>query len=154
MLAIIMTIGIALSRFFKTQFDLAIPSYVGAMFCAIIFNNLNIKFQWIDMDRNLITILGETALNVFLSMALISLKLWELAALAVNFIQTACEQEEDGEILGLICLYAQILKMSVFRHYISQLIDDKRQFLLFWNGKLQTVVLRDLAKESLQSIQQ
>ena len=44
MLAIIMTIGIALSAFLKSKFDLAIPSYVGAMFCAIIFNNLNLKY--------------------------------------------------------------------------------------------------------------
>lgn len=86
MLAIIMTIGISLSNLLKHSFNLALPSYVGAMFCAIIFNNLNIKHQWFDMDRNLINIIGETSLNIFLSMALISLKLWELAALAVPMI--------------------------------------------------------------------
>ena len=86
MLAIIMTIGIALSGFLKSKFDLAIPSYVGAMFCAIIFNNLNLKYKWIDMDSNLVSILGETSLNIFLSMALISLKLWELAALAIPLL--------------------------------------------------------------------
>lgn len=86
MLAIIMTIGISLSNLLKHNFNLALPSYVGAMFCAIIFNNLNIKHQWFDMDRNLINIIGETSLNIFLSMALISLKLWELAALAVPMI--------------------------------------------------------------------
>lgn len=76
----------------------------------------------------------------------------EFAGIAGNFMQTACEQEKDAEILGLICLYAQ--KMSVLRHCVAQFIDDERYFLLFWNGKLQTVVLKDLAKESLQSIQQ
>ncbi|MDP0493739.1 MAG: sodium/glutamate symporter [Fusobacterium sp. JB021] len=86
MLAIIMTVGISLSNLLKHSFNLALPSYVGAMFCAIIFNNLNIKHQWFDMDRNLINIIGETSLNIFLSMALISLKLWELAALAVPMI--------------------------------------------------------------------
>lgn len=86
MIAITMTIGISLSNLLKHNFNLALPSYVGAMFCAIIFNNLNIKHQWFDMDRNLINIIGETSLNIFLSMALISLKLWELAALAVPMI--------------------------------------------------------------------
>lgn len=86
MLAIVMTVGISLSNLLKYSFNLALPSYVGAMFCAIIFNNLNIKHQWFDIDRNLINIIGETSLNIFLSMALISLKLWELAALAVPMI--------------------------------------------------------------------
>lgn len=86
MLAIVMTIGISLSGLLKKQFDIALPSYVGAMFCAIIFNNLNLKMKWLDIDRNLINILGETSLNIFLSMALISLQLWELAALAVPML--------------------------------------------------------------------
>ena len=103
MLAIIMTIGIALSVFLKSKFDLAIPSYVGAMFCAIIFNNLNLKYKWIDMDSNLVSILGETSLNIFLSMALISLKLWELAALAIPL---------------LIILGAQVVFMYLYTRFI------------------------------------
>lgn len=103
MLSIIMTIGIALSTLLKTKFNIALPSYVGAMFCAIIFNNLNIKYQWIDMDRNLITIIGETSLNIFLSMALISLKLWELAALAIPM---------------LIILMCQVLFMWLYTRFI------------------------------------
>lgn len=103
MLAIIMTIGIALSAFLKSKFDLAIPSYVGAMFCAIIFNNLNLKYKWIDMDSNLVSILGETSLNIFLSMALISLKLWELAALAIPL---------------LIILGAQVVFMYLYTRFI------------------------------------
>lgn len=103
MLAIIMTIGIALSGFLKSKFDLAIPSYVGAMFCAIIFNNLNLKYKWIDIDSNLVSILGETALNIFLSMALISLKLWELAALAIPL---------------LIILGAQVVFMYLYTRFI------------------------------------
>ena len=103
MLAIIMTIGIALSGFLKSKFDLAIPSYVGAMFCAIIFNNLNLKYKWIDIDSNLVNILGETSLNIFLSMALISLKLWELAALAIPL---------------LIILGAQVVFMYLYTRFV------------------------------------
>jgi len=103
MLAIIMTIGIALSGFLKSKFDLAIPSYVGAMFCAIIFNNLNLKYKWIDIDSNLVSILGETSLNIFLSMALISLKLWELAALAIPL---------------LVILGAQVVFMYLYTRFV------------------------------------
>lgn len=103
MLSIVMTIGIALSTLLKTKFGIALPSYVGAMFVAIIFNNLNIKFNWLDMDRNLINIIGETSLNIFLSMALISLKLWELAALAIPL---------------LIILFSQVLFMWLYTRFI------------------------------------
>lgn len=104
MLSIVMTIGIALSTLLKTKFGIALPSYVGAMFVAIIFNNLNIKFKWLDMDRNLINIIGETSLNIFLSMALISLKLWELAALAIPSL--------------LIILFSQVLFMWLYTRFI------------------------------------
>jgi len=103
MLAIIMTVGISLSNLLKASFNLALPSYVGAMFCAIVFNNLNIKYKWFNMDRNLINIIGEASLNIFLSMALISLKLWELAALAVPMI---------------IILLCQVLFMFIYTRFI------------------------------------
>lgn len=42
------------------------------------------QVQWLfNLNRNLIDILGITSLNLFLSMALISLRMWELASLAV-----------------------------------------------------------------------
>lgn len=103
MLAIVMSLGITASTFLKNQFSIALPSYVGAMFVAIVFNNLNLKFKWIELDRHLINVLGETSLNIFLSMALISLKLWELAALAIPM---------------LIILTAQVLFMWLYTRFI------------------------------------
>lgn len=86
MLSVIMSIGISISYVLKTKYNLALPSYVGAMFIAVIFNNLNNKKKLITIDRPLISIIGEVSLNIFLSMALISLKLWELSDLAVPMI--------------------------------------------------------------------
>ena len=84
--SIIMTIGISLSSLLKLKFSFELPSYVGAMFIAILFNNFNTKFNLFTLDRNLIDIMGESSLNIFLSMALISLKLWELSALALPLL--------------------------------------------------------------------
>lgn len=103
MISIVMTVGMFGSFLLKTHFKIALPSYVGAMFAAIIFNNLNNKFEWMEMDRNLIDILGHTSLNVFLSMALISLKLWELADLALPMI---------------IMLTCQVVFMFLYTKYI------------------------------------
>lgn len=98
-ISIIMMVGTSTSDLLKTTFDLALPSYVGAMFIAIIFNNINIKFNIVRINRNLIDIIGITSLNVFLSMALISLRLWELAALAIPMF---------------IILFAQVIFMALF----------------------------------------
>lgn len=102
-LSIIMMIGTSFSSMLKSYFDLALPSYVGAMFVAIIFNNLNVKYNFINLNRNLIDILGITSLNIFLSMALISLRLWELASLAVPMF---------------LILFAQVLFMAFFTSQI------------------------------------
>lgn len=102
-LSIIMMIGTSFSSMLKSYFDLALPSYVGAMFIAIIFNNLNVKYNFININRNLVDILGITSLNIFLSMALISLRLWELASLAVPMF---------------LILFIQVLFMAFFTSQI------------------------------------
>lgn len=102
-LSIIMMIGTSFSSMLKSYFDLALPSYVGAMFIAIIFNNLNVKYNFININRNLVDILGITSLNIFLSMALISLRLWELASLAVPMF---------------LILFAQVIFMAFFTSQI------------------------------------
>ncbi|MGL5122605.1 MAG: sodium/glutamate symporter [Fusobacteriaceae bacterium] len=102
-IAIIMTIGTSVAEGLKIIFDLALPSYVGAMLVAIIFNNINIKFNILKMNKHLIDIIGVASLNIFLSMALISLKLWELATLAIPMF---------------IILFVQVIFMALFTSLI------------------------------------
>ncbi len=103
-LTTIMAIGMSLTKFLKaTSPDIALPDYVLSMFVAIIFNNLNIKHRWVDLDRNLVNIIGIVSLNIFLSMALISLRLWELATLAIPMF---------------IILFAQVIFMALFTSQI------------------------------------
>lgn len=98
-LSVIMMVGTSMSGLLKSRFELALPSYVGAMFVAIVFNNINLKYNLVALNRNLIDIIGITSLNIFLSMALISLRLWELAALAVPMF---------------VILFAQVVFMALF----------------------------------------
>lgn len=102
-LSVIMTVGATFSQIINKEFKLSLPSYVGAMIVAIIFNNLNKKYNWFNFDRNLLEILSEASLNIFLSMALISLKLWELYDLAIPM---------------LIILMAQVLFMWLYTRFI------------------------------------
>lgn len=103
MLAIVMAIGMTLSGLLEKKFGIALPSYCGAMLVAIVFNNLNLKYKWLDMDRHLIDVLGEVSLSIFLSMALVSVKLWELYALALPLI---------------IILLSQVLFMALYTRFV------------------------------------
>lgn len=84
----IMVIGSVVSNAFTSFIksiglgDIVLPAYVGAMFVAIIFRNVNDKFHWFDLDYKIIDIMGDVSLGIFLSMALMTLKLWELVGVA------------------------------------------------------------------------
>jgi len=64
---------------------LTMPSYIGAMIAAAIIRNVaDGRGKPLPMDE--ITSLGNVSLSLFLSLAMINLKLWQLVALAVPMI--------------------------------------------------------------------
>lgn len=80
-ISVCMTIGgIGCDLIAKT--GTVLPGYVGAMFVAVIFRNINDKIKLINLDFYTIDLIGDVALGIFLSMALMTLKLWELTSLA------------------------------------------------------------------------
>lgn len=66
--------------------NFALPQYVGAMFVAIIFRNINDKFNLLKLDGRIIDLIQDIGLGFFLTMAIMTLKIWELADLAVPLI--------------------------------------------------------------------
>lgn len=60
-----------------------LPSYIGAMLVAAVLRNLDDAVGWIGLSQRTIDDIGNVALALFLVLALMTLKLWELAALAV-----------------------------------------------------------------------
>jgi ESS family glutamate:Na+ symporter len=59
------------------------PGYIGAMLVASVLRNLDDGTRWLRIDQRAMEFMGNLALNVFLVVALMSLKLWELAGLAL-----------------------------------------------------------------------
>lgn len=59
-----------------------LPGYIGAMIAAAILRNLDDRWRLFQIDPRLMATLGNAALAFFIVMALLSLKLWELARLA------------------------------------------------------------------------
>ncbi|WP_027626840.1 sodium/glutamate symporter [Clostridium lundense] len=81
-ITVCMTIGSMASAWITKETGAALPGYVGAMFTAVIFRNINDQFKIVKLDLYTIDLIGDVCLGVFLSMALMTLKLWELSNLA------------------------------------------------------------------------
>ncbi|WP_423364320.1 sodium/glutamate symporter [Mycoplasma sp. P36-A1] len=82
-LGVIMVVGAIIATWFSSLFsDLVLPGYVGAMFVAVIFRNVNDKVKITKVNMKVMDFIGDLALTVFLTQALMSLKLWELKDLA------------------------------------------------------------------------
>lgn len=83
-LAVAIGIGTLVYDFF-TSIHVTFPTYIGAMLLACILRNATDAMH-IEMPLEEIDCLGNLSLNLFLSLALMSLKLWQLAALALPMI--------------------------------------------------------------------
>lgn len=69
--------------FLKTESPaFTVPSFVWTLFAGVVLRNLFSLFKQRDIDSGALDFAGSVALSLFLAMALMSLKLWELAALA------------------------------------------------------------------------
>ena len=73
-----MALGTLVSGWIGKLINMSFPTYVGAMFVAMIVRNLNEKFHWYNFDFGLVDGIGDVSLNIYLSIALMSLKLWQL----------------------------------------------------------------------------
>jgi len=82
--------GSLLSRWLGQYFTL--PAYIGAMFCAAILRNAADALAHPKIEQRVVDDLGTIALSLFLAMALMSLRLWELLDLAVPLLVILCTQ--------------------------------------------------------------
>lgn len=77
-----MWIGSWLTLWFK-HMGLTLPAYIGAMLVAAIIRNVDDGLGAIGISQRTIDDLGSTALSLFLVMALMTLRLWDLVGLAL-----------------------------------------------------------------------
>jgi ESS family glutamate:Na+ symporter len=97
-LAVAMGLGSILSTWFK-DLGLTLPAYIGAMMVASVLRNVDDATGWFRIDPAAMDFVGGFALNIFLVVALMDLKLWQLA----------------GQALPLfVILAAQVVVISVF----------------------------------------
>ncbi|SHE66508.1 sodium/glutamate symporter [Caloramator proteoclasticus] len=97
-----MSLGAVLELWFKSK-NITLPSYINAMIIAAIILNIGESTGKYHINQKCADILGSIGLNVFLSMALIGLKLWEL-------------KEVAGPMLAI--LIVQTILMALFAYFI------------------------------------
>ncbi|MCB2355459.1 sodium/glutamate symporter [Clostridium estertheticum] len=78
------------------------PSYIGAMFAAAIIRNISDCTNSFKVHSEEVDIIGEVSLSLFLTMALMGLKLWQLSALALPLIVMLLAQTI---LTGLFCYF-------------------------------------------------
>ena len=81
-----MALGTYLGELFSTATGFVLPGYVGAMFLAVIARNIIDKINPKTIDMKSIGLVSDVTLGIFLAMALMSIKLWEIADLALPLL--------------------------------------------------------------------
>jgi ESS family glutamate:Na+ symporter len=84
-LLVAMWLGSYISKGF-TLLDITLPPYIGAMVAAAVIRNLDDGFGWFGLSHRVLDSIGAIALSLFLSMALMNLRLWEIARLALPLV--------------------------------------------------------------------
>ncbi|HGJ5891761.1 MAG TPA: sodium/glutamate symporter [Arsenophonus apicola] len=86
MIAICMVVGKFISQWLLDSYQFTVPTFVCVLFTGVILSN---SLSWVGFYRvfdRAVSVLGNVSLSLFLAMALMSLKLWELASLAIPML--------------------------------------------------------------------
>ncbi|WP_336164506.1 sodium/glutamate symporter [Fusobacterium polymorphum] len=98
-----MAIGSYISTLIGKLIKMDFPSYVGSMFVAVIVRNINEKTHTYNFSFSLVDGIGNVMLNLYLSLALMTLKLWELSGLI------------GGVLLVVAC---QVIFMIIIAYFV------------------------------------
>ncbi|MDR1379117.1 MAG: sodium/glutamate symporter [Synergistaceae bacterium] len=109
---VIMAIGSMVSNWFNNQAknvwqweNFSLPDYVGAMFVAVVFRNLNDVLKVIKIYNKAIDLIAETSIGLFLTMAMMSLRIWDLYDLAIPLIAILLLQTAAIAVVGIFVLF-------------------------------------------------
>lgn len=86
LIGVIMVLGTLLGTWFSDMTGFVLPGYVGAMVVAAVYRNLNDKFGWVRLHSGTVDLISGLTLGFFLTMAMMSLKIWDLYALALPLV--------------------------------------------------------------------
>lgn len=83
--SVCLLLGQQISLWLKGSF-LELPAFVCVLFVGVVIRNALAALGWYSVFERCVSLLGNVSLSLFLAMALMSLRLWELAALALPML--------------------------------------------------------------------
>ena len=101
LILVAMWLGSFVSGWF-TSLGITLPAYIGAMLVAAVIRNLDDVTGKIHVQQRVIDDLGNVALALFIVMALMTLKLWEIANLALPMLAILAAQVA---LIAAICFW-------------------------------------------------
>ncbi|MCI0665266.1 MAG: sodium/glutamate symporter [Acidobacteria bacterium] len=116
-LLVALWIGSWVSKMF-TAMGITLPATIGAMLVAAIIRNLDDLTKLLGLSQKVLDDIGNVSLSLFLVMALMNLKLWELAALAIPLLVIVIAQVIA---VVLVCLWPVFQLMG--RDYESAVMN-------------------------------
>jgi glutamate:Na+ symporter, ESS family len=96
-----MWMGSWVSRWFSAS-GITLPAYIGGMLVAAAIRNVDDHTHLIGLSQRLIDDIGSAALALFIVMALMTLKLWELAGMALPLLAVIAVQIV---LIIVVCLW-------------------------------------------------
>jgi glutamate:Na+ symporter, ESS family len=81
---------------------LTLPAYIGAMLVAAAIRNVDDATRWFRLSQRIIDDIGAVSLSLFLVVALMTLKLWDLAGLALPLVSILLAQVL---LVALVCFW-------------------------------------------------
>jgi ESS family glutamate:Na+ symporter len=88
-----------------------LPAYVGAMLVGAVIRNIDDRTGWLQLSVPTTDLIGNVCLALFLSVALMNLKLWELAGLAMPLLVNL------GLQAALVALFCVVVLRAMGRDY-------------------------------------
>jgi ESS family glutamate:Na+ symporter len=90
-LLVAMALGFWLSGWIESH-GITLPPYIGAMLVAAMLRNIDDLTGWFGLSMRILDTIGAITLSLFLVLALMTLRLWELAGLALPLVVTLVAQ--------------------------------------------------------------
>ena len=117
-LALAMGIGSVVSRWIGSM-GVTLPAYIGAMLIASVIRNIDDVTHFFRIDQRAMEFMGNLALNIFLTVALMDLKLWTLADVALPLMVILVVQ------VGVVVLAALTISFFILgRDYDSAVMSS------------------------------
>lgn len=115
--SVAMGFGSIVSYYFQS-IGWTLPAYIGAMMVASLFRNIDDTTGWFKIDPKTMELIGGISLNIFLVVALMNLKLWELLNLAIPLFAILAVQ------VVVVLAFAVVVYRAMGKNYDSAVISS------------------------------